>query len=553
MAKQRQNTRLAFGADIEDPQDMIHMGVGKRIRLEDVPLSNSTGDKQVGNRRYNDLRYLLRSEDGSASDVTNYELIITSPTTGIASVSWIDGDNESNVVTDQAVTFPGLPSEDNFRIDLLQAHDDGTISIKPGTEGDELGVTPPAPDANAIGVTTVLWNDAGDAIQPEPAPANNNFTNKRYTTKADPNTTGKYAKVWEGKLSSTDNYGIIIDYQEPVNAVNFDGVGAARVQVSWTADSSRNIIADTVQFETLGSKTADGDFVLVQIAGNKAALYHKSAHYWGRIQFRATFHNSAVKANNFVNNGVYGSLPAGTSYASEAYSSEGTPGPAGADGEDGREIEIQNSGTAIQWRYVGDPTWTDIVTIAAITGPAGADGTDGTNGADGNDGADGREAEFQVSGTDLQYRLVGDPTWTTIFDLSTLSGGGIGEAPNDGQEYVRKNEAWAVATGGSGGGITEVPFTTALKLDKNYKSKTTQTGALAFTKDATDLVPETHYDNRYYIYIEANGTGGKPTFSSDFVLQLDTWSNNTGDINMLLVRLSSSGKYLVWMDNVEIA
>lgn len=37
-------------------------------------------------------------------------------------------------------------------------------------------------------------------------------------------------------------------------------------------------------------------------------------------------------------------------------------------GKDGREIQIQNNGTAIQWRYVGDVSWTDLVQLSDITG-----------------------------------------------------------------------------------------------------------------------------------------------------------------------------------------
>ena len=40
----------------------------------------------------------------------------------------------------------------------------------------------------------------------------------------------------------------------------------------------------------------------------------------------------------------------------------------GTPGKDGREIELQNSGTAIQWRYVGDDDWTDLVHLSDITG-----------------------------------------------------------------------------------------------------------------------------------------------------------------------------------------
>ena len=36
------------------------------------------------------------------------------------------------------------------------------------------------------------------------------------------------------------------------------------------------------------------------------------------------------------------------------------------------------------------------------------------------------------------------------------------DAPSDGSEYVRKNAAWAVATGGGGGGISDVPSGTGL-------------------------------------------------------------------------------------------
>lgn len=46
----------------------------------------------------------------------------------------------------------------------------------------------------------------------------------------------------------------------------------------------------------------------------------------------------------------------------------------GIAGADGREIEIQNSGTHLQWRYEGDVSWTNLVALSAITGPTGARG-----------------------------------------------------------------------------------------------------------------------------------------------------------------------------------
>jgi hypothetical protein len=46
----------------------------------------------------------------------------------------------------------------------------------------------------------------------------------------------------------------------------------------------------------------------------------------------------------------------------------------GDPGEDGREVELQKGTAQIQWRYVGDPTWTDLVSLEDITGPPGSGG-----------------------------------------------------------------------------------------------------------------------------------------------------------------------------------
>jgi len=90
----------------------------------------------------------------------------------------------------------------------------------------------------------------------------------------------------------------------------------------------------------------------------------------------------------------------------------GADGIDGDDGADGRQVEIRNSGTFIQWRYVGDPDWINLVSLEDITG---------------DNGDDGREIELQVNGSDmLQWRYVGDPTWIDLFDLTTIGGGGGG-------------------------------------------------------------------------------------------------------------------------------
>ena len=62
-------------------------------------------------------------------------------------------------------------------------------------------------------------------------------------------------------------------------------------------------------------------------------------------------------------------------------------GGSGTPGKDGREIELQKSSTAIQWRYVGDESWTDLVQLSEITGPAGPQGEQGPKGPKGDPGA----------------------------------------------------------------------------------------------------------------------------------------------------------------------
>lgn len=60
-----------------------------------------------------------------------------------------------------------------------------------------------------------------------------------------------------------------------------------------------------------------------------------------------------------------------------------------ATGADGRDIELQNNGTHIQWRYVGSGSWTNLVALASITGAQGAAGEPGAQGEQGPKGDQG--------------------------------------------------------------------------------------------------------------------------------------------------------------------
>lgn len=131
---------------------------------------------------------------------------------------------------------------------------------------------------------------------------------------------------------------------------------------------------------------------------------------------------------------------------------DGVNGVNGSDGLDGREVELQKSVTHVQWRYVGDVSWTDLILLSEITGPqgtqgvqgetgpqgptgvqgiqgntgpqgpAGAQGVQGPAGTNGTDGTDGREVELQSNGTHIQWRYAGDVSWTNVIALSSLQG-----------------------------------------------------------------------------------------------------------------------------------
>lgn len=78
-------------------------------------------------------------------------------------------------------------------------------------------------------------------------------------------------------------------------------------------------------------------------------------------------------------------------------------------GADAREIELQKSGTTIQWRYAGDSEWTDLVTLAEITGPAGSPGPQGEKGATGAKGEQGPAGQKGDPGEPGVQGPKGDP------------------------------------------------------------------------------------------------------------------------------------------------
>ena len=122
-------------------------------------------------------------------------------------------------------------------------------------------------------------------------------------------------------------------------------------------------------------------------------------------------------------------------------------GPAGVDGTDGKEVEMQVASGFIQWRYVGDTVWSDLIALATLTGPTGPTGPAGVDGTDGTDGTDGKEVEMQVASGFIQWRYVGDTVWKDLVSLATLTGP-TGPAGVDGTDGTDGREVEMQSAGG---------------------------------------------------------------------------------------------------------
>jgi hypothetical protein len=105
-----------------------------------------------------------------------------------------------------------------------------------------------------------------------------------------------------------------------------------------------------------------------------------------------------------------GAWPAGASLvgatgAAGPAGAAGAAGAAGPSGDDGREVELQTGATHVQWRYVGDATWINLVALSAITGPAGVAGSTGPSGAAGAAGSSAYQVAVAAGfvGTESQW------------------------------------------------------------------------------------------------------------------------------------------------------
>src|SRR5690606_22802831 len=88
-------------------------------------------------------------------------------------------------------------------------------------------------------------------------------------------------------------------------------------------------------------------------------------------------------------------------------------GKAGADGINGKNVELRQHKNSLQWRWQDTKTWHTLLSLSQITGN---DGKDGKDGEDGKDGKDGREIELRRTDTAIEWRYVGEK-WKVLITL----------------------------------------------------------------------------------------------------------------------------------------
>lgn len=281
------------------------------------------GDLDLINKKYADQNYGQGSSGPYVIDPGILDRVTETNYTVTGADFFITAEH-ADVDLDQ-VTQPD-PASGDRRWEVYVGGEDGGGSP---TITYLYGADDPDPQRPAIPQDTVVLHelirlDDGSSQTPPGGgnPGQTDFIEDRLNTAIAPNTENKYAKIWEGNLTQNDNYGIIIDYQEPreISAPNDGSTG--RLFLTWTNDPSKNIVGDTVQFVTVDNLAPAGLFVLVQEAANKVTLWHKARQYWSRLEYRITFQNSVVSKNGFTDDEDYVvSLPAGTQWTSVPYAS----------------------------------------------------------------------------------------------------------------------------------------------------------------------------------------------------------------------------------------
>lgn len=154
-------------------------------------------------------------------------------------------------------------------------------------------------------------------------------------------------------------------------------------------------------------------------------------------------------------------------------------GPQGVAGEDGRAAEFRSSGNYLQWRLVGDASWTNLLPLSSITGPTGATGNPGAT------GQDGVSPVVSVSTINGGHRIsITDANGMKTFDVMDGSTGATGSDGNpgaDGEDGISPVVSVSTITGGHRLTITDANGTKTVNIMDGADGQAGASGSDGYT------------------------------------------------------------------------
>lgn len=135
-----------------------------------------------------------------------------------------------------------------------------------------------------------------------------------------------------------------------------------------------------------------------------------------------------------------------------------------------KEVVIRVNGDYVQWAYVGEDEWTNVISIEDIKNALG-ESYQGEKGEQGEAGVDGRQVEFSKNETHIIWRYVGEDVWHNLVALSEIKGKD-GETTISGPKHT--------VTFDSNGGTEIAPITNVSHLSAISKPKTPTRSGYAF-------------------------------------------------------------------------
>ena len=165
------------------------------------------------------------------------------------------------------------------------------------------------------------------------------------------------------------------------------GVLKKSQRVSGRLKNSQNVSAKVVVTGPRGRKGEPGVDAR-EVEFSKTAT-HIRWRYIGTTEWFDLVPLADIKGDQGVQ-GVQG-IPGinGTNGVNGIDGQNGSDGVDGADGQDGRQVELRKTVDYVQWRFVGDVSWVNLIPLVDIRGEQGIKGDKGDKGDTGDTGATG--------------------------------------------------------------------------------------------------------------------------------------------------------------------